>query len=773
LWAAGQWVHHPGSMVDEHALTMEIPEAGSDALFADRYRILARLGEGGMGAVFRALDRDLDEEIALKVLRREIAADREAIERFRREVKLARRVTHPNVARTFDFGMSDGVCYLTMELIDGASLSRRIASGPLPLADVLRVALEIALGLHAAHSVGVIHRDLKPDNVMAAGDRVVITDFGIARSSRGEPSHTRGTVTGTPAYMAPEQLEGRELDGRADVYALGVAMFEMLTGELPFVGDSAYAIAAARLTRDPPDPRSFVPGLPDAIAELVLSAMARRREERPNAQAFAKRVESLRSGHSTPSGILSLSASSRISVSSETRVVLTALDGGSELASVGEDLSAALGDAIAAMPGLRVVTVPRKVEDPTELGRELQARVVLAGAVRKAGGSLRVRIRAHDARDGSQLWSELIDGQEDDFFALEDAVSAKVCDALRTFVAEASGRRGPRDPEIRAIYDRAFELTSTLRGVREGRAMLEESLKTWPRDPWLMTSLARILNYEWNNTFRVDDNSLIARAEELSLASLRVDSSLAESYSVIGMVRIQSGEYRAAVRAFRDAIARAPLEVTANRYMFQLLSETGHERDAYQLLDLLEQTARVSLTACLTMGGDSSEAMGRVRLLALAGERATAESILARELEKSPAACFHICRYGMWWKDDAAAAAGENQLSRLDAPAVHFWLRPLIDTIRGHDGPISYVDELHSSHASLRRKTYLAQLATECYAQRGRIDDALAMLQQAASWALIDVLWLDRCPALDALRGHDRFGRIRAAVSSRASAMWE
>lgn len=210
------------------------------------------------------------------------------------------------------------------------------------------------------------------------------------------------------------------------------------------------------------------------------------------------------------------------------------------------------------------------------------------------------------------------------------------------------------------------------------------------------------------------------------------------------------------------------------RVLSQLLSEAGHVTEALRLLDLLEQTARVTMTACLTMGGDSSEAIGRVRMLALSGERATAEAILAREVEKTPAAQFHVCRYAMWWNDEAAARAGENDIERFNAPVVRFWLQPLIDTIRGRvDAPISYVEELASGHASLRRKTYLAQLTTECYALRGRIEDALATLQQAADWALIDVLWLDRCPALAPLRSHDRFGRIRAATSARATAMWE
>jgi len=188
-----------------------------------RYELLGLVGRGGMGTVYRARDRELGETVALKVLHN-APGDRSIVERFRQEVRLARRVTHSNVARTFDIGEHGDIRFLTMEYVDGQSLSDRIrgAGGVMAVSDVLHILLAVCDGLIAAHAMGVIHRDLKPDNVLVASNgRVVITDFGIARPEGGDATKTQGMPIGTPAYMAPEQVEGRPLTFAANVYAIG------------------------------------------------------------------------------------------------------------------------------------------------------------------------------------------------------------------------------------------------------------------------------------------------------------------------------------------------------------------------------------------------------------------------------------------------------------------------------------------------------------------------------------------------------------------------
>jgi serine/threonine protein kinase/TolB-like protein len=271
------------------------PKVGK--LFAGRYEIQALLGRGGMGSVYRAYDRAVDDLVALKTL--DVQDDDElAVERFRREVRLARRVTHRNAARTFDLGEHGSVRYLTMEHVDGQSLRAWLAKRPTAIS-AIDIALQVAAGLAAAHEAGVIHRDLKPSNIMlenAAGEgpvRVVITDFGIARMSEDGRGQTGGLI-GTPAYMAPEQVEGKPLDGRADLYALALMLAEMLSGKLPFAGDNAFALAMARLRVEVPDLSAGHP-IPAPLLAVLERALQRDPQRRfPNAIAFAQALAQAR-----------------------------------------------------------------------------------------------------------------------------------------------------------------------------------------------------------------------------------------------------------------------------------------------------------------------------------------------------------------------------------------------------------------------------------------------------------------------------------------------
>jgi eukaryotic-like serine/threonine-protein kinase len=254
----------------------------SDAeLVAGRYRIVRFVGGGGMGRVYEALDTELEERIALKVLRAGLSDD--ALERFRREVKLTRRIQHRNVARMFDIGEHKGEKFLTMELVDGEPLTRQIGTTPLPWPRLRALAEQICHGLAAAHAAGVVHRDLKPDNVLIERDtdRVVITDFGIARGG-DDPSVTQvGAVVGTPRYMAPEQLAGSEVDARADLFSLGVMLFELATGTRPWPGDNAIAIAVSQATSAPRTIDTTGGQVPTWFANLVAMCLQIDPADRP------------------------------------------------------------------------------------------------------------------------------------------------------------------------------------------------------------------------------------------------------------------------------------------------------------------------------------------------------------------------------------------------------------------------------------------------------------------------------------------------------------
>jgi serine/threonine protein kinase len=236
-------------------------------IVAGRWRITRFIAVGGMGEVYEAEDVALGERVALKTVRRDAAYDSVAVERFKREVLLARKVSHPNVCRIFEFGVEREIVFLTMELLAGETLATRLRErGPMPLVEARAIAVQLCAALEAAHAAGVVHRDLKANNVMLVGERAVVTDFGLARAFSGEASDDtsltgRGMLVGTPAYMAPEQIDGGPIGPATDIYALGVLLFELVSGRRPFEGGSGMEVAMRRLREDPPSLRALAPNV--------------------------------------------------------------------------------------------------------------------------------------------------------------------------------------------------------------------------------------------------------------------------------------------------------------------------------------------------------------------------------------------------------------------------------------------------------------------------------------------------------------------------------
>jgi serine/threonine-protein kinase len=250
-------------------------------LFAGRYEVKEVLGVGGMGVVYRALDRELAEPVAIKTLRPEtLAGNGVALERFKQEIRLARKISHRNVVRTYDLGEVNGLYYLTMELVEGTSLKQLIVTrGRLPVSVTLTVGKQLCRALEVAHEQGVIHRDIKPQNmVVDATGFLKVMDFGIARLAhppQGKGLTEVGASVGTPDYMSPEQLSGAELDARSDLYSAGVVLFECLTGRLPYEADTTWALVVKHLEEEPADPQSLNPEVPAGLSRVVLKAMAR------------------------------------------------------------------------------------------------------------------------------------------------------------------------------------------------------------------------------------------------------------------------------------------------------------------------------------------------------------------------------------------------------------------------------------------------------------------------------------------------------------------
>jgi len=263
-------------------LKTPIKELTRGSTFARRYDIIEELGKGGMGKVYRVFDKKIDEEVALKLIKPEIAADTETIKRFSNELKLARKIAHRNVGKMYELMEDEGAHFITMEYVPGENLKSMIRmSGQLGIGTSVNIAKKVCEGLSEAHRLGIVHRDLKPSNIMIDRDGAArIMDFGIAKSTRGKGITGTGVMIGTPEYMSPEQVEGKETDHRSDIYSLGVILYEMLTGRVPFEGDTPFTVGVKHKSEIPKNPRELNAQIPEDLSRLILRCLEKEKEKR-------------------------------------------------------------------------------------------------------------------------------------------------------------------------------------------------------------------------------------------------------------------------------------------------------------------------------------------------------------------------------------------------------------------------------------------------------------------------------------------------------------
>jgi eukaryotic-like serine/threonine-protein kinase len=270
----------------------------TSTMLADRYQLGELIATGGMGSVHRAVDTHLGRPVAVKILKRVLADDATFLERFRREARAAAAISHPGVARVFDYGERSSVPFIVMELVEGDTLAARIARGPLPWQEAFAIAEQVASALSAAHGHGVVHRDVKPANILVdRNGRVKVTDFGIARAARATTLTRPGMVLGSASYVAPEQAQGATVGPVADLYSLGCVLYESVVGSTPYQGNNAVAIATQHVSAPVPDPRTHVPDLPEPAARLIMRSLGKEPGDRfPSAEAMAAALAEVRLG---------------------------------------------------------------------------------------------------------------------------------------------------------------------------------------------------------------------------------------------------------------------------------------------------------------------------------------------------------------------------------------------------------------------------------------------------------------------------------------------
>ena len=730
-----------------------------------RYVIMSLLGSGGMGCVYLARDRELDELVALKMLRRELVASSEMLARFRLEVKLARRVTHRNVARTFDIGDHRDEKFLTMEYVEGESLTSRLArGGALPPAEVQRIGGQLCDGLGAAHAAGVIHRDLMPDNVLLGRDgRVVITDFGIARTSLTAGA-TQGLI-GTPAYMAPEQVEAKgQLDHRADLYALGELLYEMATGVRVWPGESPYAVAAARLIEAPKDPRTLVPALPAGFAELVLRCLSRAPDGRPaSAAEVASELSALDDAPPAAQCPILAPAPCR------SRMVVAVLpfrNGGSpDDEYIADGLTEDLIDALSMTDGLSVcargMVMPLKGRDrdPRELGRELGVNAVVECTVRKTGDSIRVSARVASVVDGLQLWAKRFDRPASDVLVVSDELARAIAAAL-TVTLKAPGREAPTDPVAVDLYLRARQ---ELRGfwqenVARAIPLLEDAMRRAPNDPAILSAYASAQARAV--FFDLPDAASLGR--EAALRAIALAPNLGEPWIAKATLEYREDDAPAALRSLRAALARAPGSAPAHEVAGRILLETGLVDEALRLLQR-------SLVLDPTASGARWEI---ARAHALLGSWDAYDKVMA-PLDVSPSGigAWRSARTDAWRRLATDEPLEVNlDLTGLDPRTLAPIQRAMVRHRSLPDTHRAFVRALASAaEPGTRRRALFFQVFAEVTAFVGDKDAAMDGVQEAVRAGLCDVAWMDLCPSLADVRALPAFVDAREIVMSRAA----
>ncbi len=546
------------------------------------YKILEKLGEGGMGVVYKAEDTRLKRTVALKFLPPHLTTDPEAKDRFIHEAQAASALDHPNICIVHDVGdAGEGQTFIVMACYEGETLKEKITRGPLECEEAVGLIRQIAQGLAKSHAKGIIHRDIKPANILITAEGVPkILDFGLAKLTGHIGLTKSGSTVGTFAYMSPEQVRGEDVDHRTDLWSLGATLYEMLAGHPPFRGEHEAALVYEILNTTPPPLRHYRPDAPEHLQVLVSKLLQKDPATRiPSAEILLQEL----TGPATPAAGTSTENSIAVlyfeNMSSEH-------DTDYFCAGITEDIITDLSKirSLRVVPRNDVLPFRNKDTNIRRLGEALRANYVLEGSVRKAGSRIRITAQLTDVRTGYHTWAERFDRLLEDIFDLQNDVSGKIVDALRISLSEsekASLTRRPTD-DLRAydFYMRGKDLV-----LHRGRKNAELSIQMYERalsiDPDFVGALSGLAEacshmYTWYDGHQ----KWLARIIELSEKALALDPGSLEARLALGSVYVHQKRFGEAKLVFKKLIQEKPDFYEGFLWLGMACDLTGEYNDA-------------------------------------------------------------------------------------------------------------------------------------------------------------------------------------------------